>query len=116
MAAGAAEALAVADRTALLHLNRHLAASVSIDKTFHVRFGLELHRPIVTFPAAIRNIGLVVTGHARGHRGEVCLTRFLRGLDPDVTGRTSAEADVDLMIEVRKRGDGWRFDRSATRD
>ena len=104
------------DGTTLFHLDGHLAAGVGIDKTSQVRFGLELHRPIVTFPAAIRNIDLVVTGHARGHRGEVCLTRFLRGLDPDVTGRTSAEADVDLMIEVRKRGDGWRFDRSATRD
>ena len=116
MAAGAAEALAVADGTILLHFDGHLAAGVGVDKTPHVGFGLELHRAIVTLPAAIGNVGLVVTGHAGRHRRKIRFAGFLRGLDSDVTGRTGAEADVDLMIEVRKRGDGWRFDRSATRD
>ena len=106
----------MADGTALLNLGRHLAAGMGVDKTFHVGFGLELHRPIVTLPATIRDVGLVVAGHAGGHRWEVCLTRFLRGLDPDVTGRTGSEADVDLMIEVRERGNGRRFDRGATRN
>ena len=39
MAAGAAEALAVADGATLLHLDGHLAARVGVDKAFRVRFG-----------------------------------------------------------------------------
>ena len=111
MAAGAAEALAVADGTALLHFDRHLAAGVNVEEAGDVGFGHESHGAIVTLPATVGNVGLVVAGHACGHRREVRLAGLFRCFDPDVTGRTGAEPDVDLMIEVRQRGDGRRFDR-----